>query len=316
MREESRRAVTRRMMRLGQILKAFLNKDSVATAWICKELGVNARTIQRDFKALRDAGIPVHEKKKGEYALDKDLFKDLEVFDEIELSLIVALKDLVSQLGRPFEKAADDLLGRICDYTACRPVYIKVDSGIQLSSRIMNRMIKAIQGSRQVSFEYHGSTSHGVVANPYRVAYFDGAWYLVARDANDSIIKKYALDRINDLKVLRSASKGMPRDLDDTLQKSVNIWFSGERTIEVIIEVDAEWAHYFSRRWILPLQEIVEKRDDGSLLVRFLACSQEEIVMSLKPWLPHVRVLSPDSTRLLLIQDYGSWLKWQGSNMG
>lgn len=311
MREESRRAVTRRMMRFGQILKSFLNKDSVSTAWICKELGVNARTIQRDFKALRDAGIPVHEKRKGEYTIDKDLFKDLEVFDEVELSLIVALKDLVSQLGRPFVKAADDLLGRICDYTACRPVYIKVDSGIQLSSKIMNRMIKAIQGSRQVSFEYHGSKSHGVIANPYRVAYFDGAWYLVARDTNDSIIKKYALDRINDLKVLRSTSKGMPRDLDDTLQKSVNIWFSGERTIEVIIEVDAEWAHYFSRRWILPLQEIVEKRDDGSLLVRFLACSPEEIAMSLKPWLPHVRVLSPVSIKNQILKDYKKWVIWQ-----
>lgn len=316
MSEESRRAVTRRMMRLGHILKAFLSKDSLTTAWMCSELGVNARTIQRDLKALRDAGIPVHEKKKGEYTLDKDLFKDLEVFDEVELSLIVALKDLVSQLGRPFEKAADGLLGRICDYSACRPVYIKVDSGTQLSSRIMNRMVKAIQGSRQVSFEYRGDTPHGVVANPYRVAYFDRAWYLVARDTNGGVIKKYALDRIHDLKILRSASKGMPKDLDDTLQKSVNVWFSGERTIEVLIEVDPEWAHYFSRRWILPLQEIVEKRDDGSLLVRFLACSQEEIVMSLKPWLPHVRVLSPDSIRVLLLREYGNWLKWQGFNVG
>lgn len=315
MREESRRAVTRRMMRFGQILKAFLNKDSVSTAWICKELGVNARTIQRDFKALRDAGIPVHEKRKGEYTIDKDLFKDLEVFDEVELSLIVALKDLVSQLGRPFEKAADDLLGRICDYTACRPVYVKIDSGIQLSSMIMKKIIKAIQGSRQVSYQYHGSTSHGVVANPYRVAYFDGAWYLVARDTNDSIIKKYSLDRINDLKVLKSTSKGMPKDLDETLQKSINVWFSGERTIEVILEVDSEWAHYFSRRLLLPLQDIIENRDDGSMLVKFIACSTEEIVMCLKPWLPHVRVIKPDSIRELLLQDYMKWLKWQESEL-
>jgi predicted DNA-binding transcriptional regulator YafY len=139
-------------MRLGQILRAFLEKESVTTAQLCAALGVNARTIQRDLRSLRDAGIAVHEEKKGVYSLDKDLFKELEVFDEIELSLIVALKDLVSQLGRPFEKAADALLGRICDYTACRPVYVKVDSGIQLSSRIMNRIVKAIQGGRQISF--------------------------------------------------------------------------------------------------------------------------------------------------------------------
>lgn len=309
--EDSLRSVTRRLMRLGHILRTFLEKESVTTAMLCGMLGVNARTIQRDLKSLRDAGIAVREEKKGIYSLDKDLFKDLEVFDEIELALIVALKDLVSQLGRPFEKAADDLLGRICDYTACRPVFVKVEGGNQLNSKVMNRIIKAIQGGKQISYQYQGSTCHGVIANPYRVAYFDGVWYLVARDTNDSIIKKYALDRVEDIKVLKSPSKGMPKDLDETLQRSVNIWFSSERTIEVLIEVDALWAHYFQRRWILPLQEIVEKRDDGTLLVRFLACSQEEIVMCLKPWLPHVRVISPVEVKIQLLQDYRNWVTWQ-----
>jgi predicted DNA-binding transcriptional regulator YafY len=311
MKSAPQRAVTRRMMRLGQILKTFLAKETVVTSWICDELGVNARTIQRDIKALRDAGIPVHEKKKGEYSLDKDLFKDLEVFDEVELALIVALKDLVSQLGKPFEKAADDLLGRICDYTACRPVYVKVDSGIQLNSKIMNKVVKAIQGGRQVSFQYQGSTTHGVVANPYRVAYFDGAWYLVARDANDSIIKKYSLDRVSDIMVLKTPSGGMPKNLDQTLRESVNVWFSSERAMEVVIEVDPSWAHYFKRRWILPQQEVMEERRDGSLLVRFSACSKEEIVMCLKPWLPHIRAIQPDSIKKLLLDDFRKWMKWQ-----
>lgn len=311
MREDTRRAVTRRLMRLGQILRMFLEKDSVSTAWICRELGVNARTIQRDLKALRAAGIPAHELKKGVYELDKALFKDLEVFDDAELALIVALKDLVLQLGKPFERAADTILNRISDYAACTPVYIKVESGIDLGGKIMSRLIKAIQGSRQVSFYYQGTSSHDVVADPFRIAYFDGVWYLVARDTNDRIIKKYILYKMSDLKVLRTASKGVPGDLDETLQKSVNIWFSGDRIQEVFIEVDAAWAHYFKKRWILPLQEIKEERSDGSLVVRFFACNDPEIVMCLKPWLPHVRVLHPDCIRNLLLDEYGEWVNWQ-----
>jgi len=298
-------------MRLGQILRVFLEKDSVSTVWICKDLGVNARTIQRDLKALREAGIPVHEIKKGVYELDKALFKDLEIFDDAELALIVALKDLVSQLGKPFERAADNLLDRICDYTSCKPVYVKVESGIELSSKSMSKLIKAIQGSRQVSFFYQGNTSHDVIADPYRIAYFDGVWYLVARDTTDSIIKKYILYRMNDLKVLRSASKGVPKNLDETLQTSVNVWFSGERSKEVLIEVDAVWAHYFKKRWILPLQEVRDEREDGSLVVRFVACNEQEIVMCLKPWLPHVRIIDPNSTGKLLLDDYKRWVKWQ-----
>lgn len=309
--EGARSAVTRRLMRLGQILRVFLEKEFVSTSFICTELGVNARTIQRDIKALREAGIPVHEVKKGLYELDKKLFKDLEVFDDAELALIVALKDLVSQLGKPFERAANTIFYRICDYASCKPVYVKVESGIELGSKIMSKLIRAIQGGRQVSFFYQGSTSHNVIADPWRIAYFDGVWYLVGRDTNDGVIKKYILYKVSDLKVLKSAAKNVPRDLDDTLQQSANIWFSGDRTIEVLIEVDAEWGHYFKKRWILPLQEIMEERHDGSLMVRFFACNEPEIVMCLKPWLPHIRVVSPVNIKNQFIKDYENWLVWQ-----
>lgn len=311
--ENSHRAVTRRLMRLGRILRIFLEREAVSTSWIGQDLGVNARTIQRDLLALKCAGIPVNEEKKGLYRLDKNLLKDLEVFDDAELALIVALKDMVSQLGKPFERAADDLLGRICDYTACRPVFIKMKSDIPLSGKTMSRIVKAIQGERQISFFYQGRSCHDVTAEPYRIAYFDGVWYLVARDTNDRIIKKYILDNMSDIRVLRAASKTVPKDLDEALEKSVNIWFSGERTMEVLIEVDPAWAHYFQRRWILPLQEVTELKDDGSILVRFFACSVEEVMMCLKPWLPHVRVLKPAEVAQQVMGDFKTWLAWQGT---
>ena len=80
--------------------------------------------------------------------------------------------------------------------------------------------------------------------------------------------------------------------------------------------VDAQWANYFKRRWIMPLQEIIEERDDGSLIVRFIACSDEEISMCMKPWLPHVRVLRPKDVRNRLVKEYKQWIQWQESNKG
>lgn len=313
MREESRKAQKQRIIRVGKVLKAFLDKEVVSTTLISQILGVDVRTIQRDLKALKDAGLPIHEEKKGTYSLKKDLIKygDMSLFDESELALIVALKDLVSQLGKPFEKAADDILSRLCDYTECRPVFVKVEGSIQLNTKVMNKLTDTIRMKKQLFFTYKGDHQHDVIAHPYRVAYFDGVWYLIAKDTKDSIIKKYALDKISDVKKLKEEVKDIPKDLDDILSKSVNIWFSGDRTKEVIIEVDAQWAHYFKRRWIMPLQEIVEEREDGGLIVRFIACSDEEISMCLKPWLPHVRVMKPDRIRKLLISEYRSWLAWQ-----
>lgn len=300
---------------MGKVLKAFLERETVTTPLLARLLGVDVRTIQRDLKALRDAGLPVHEEKKGTYSLRKDLVKygDLSLFDESELALIVALKDLVSQLGAPFERAAEDILSRLCEYSACRPVYVRIEGGINLKTRTMNRLVDTIQTGRQVLFSYRKDRPHDVIAHPYRVAYFNGVWYLVARDTKDGLIKKYALDKIGEVKRLREKARGMPADLDEILSNSVNVWFEKDRTIEVVIEVDPAWAHYFRRRNILPVQETVESREDGSLVLRFLACSEEEVVMCLKPWLPHVRVLVPASIRDLLVKDLRQWITWQSS---
>ncbi len=313
MKEESRKAQKQRIIRVGKILKAFLERETVGTTLLSKLLGVDVRTIQRDLKALKDAGLPIHEEKKGTYCLRKDLIKygDMSLFDESELALIVALKDLVSQLGAPFEKAAEDILSRLCDYSACRPIFVKIEGGINLNTKTMNKLIETIQMGRQVFFSYKTDKPHDVIAHPYRVAYFDGVWYLVAKDTKDNTIKKYALDKISDVKKLKEAVKDMPKDLDDVLSKSVNIWFSRDRTKEVVIEVDPKWSHYFQRRWILPLQKIVEEREDGSLIVRFIACSDEEISMCLKPWLPHVRVLKPKDVQNRLVKEYKQWMQWQ-----
>jgi len=317
MKTESRTAQKRRIIRVGKVLKAFLERETVTTAVLSRLLGVDARTIQRDLRALKDAGLPVHEEKKGTYRLKKDLIKygDLSLFDEGELALIVALKDMVAQLGPPFQRAAEDILSRLCDYSACRPVYVKIEGGIDLKTKVMNRLIDTIQMGRQVFFSYRGEHPHDVVAHPYRVAYYGGVWYLIARDTKDGVIKKYALDKISDVKRLREAAAGIPADLDDILSRSVNVWFENDRTIEVVVEVDAAWAHYFVRRPILPVQETVETRGDGSLVLRFLACSDEEVVMCLKPWLPHVRVVKPVYIGDLLVQEFRQWIAWQGSGV-
>lgn len=317
MKKESQAVQKQRIIRVGKVLKAFLERKTVTTPLLAQLLGVDVRTIQRDLKALKDAGLPIHEEKKGTYSLRKDLIKygDLSLFDESELALIIALKDLVSQLGAPFERAAEDILSRLCEYSACRPVYVRIEGGINLSTKTMNKLVDTIQMGRQVYFSYKKDEPHDVIAHPYRVAYFNGVWYLIARDTKDNIIKKYALDKISDIRRLKEKTRGMPDDLDEILSSSVNVWFEKDRTTEVVIEVDTEWAHYFVRRDILPLQEIMEKRDDGSIMVRFLACSDEEIFMCLKPWLPHVRILKPTNIMDELIEEFKKWITWQKANV-
>ena len=305
----------RRLMRVGQMLKLFLEKERVTTATLSREFHTTTRTIQRDLSFLKQCGFPVSEAGPGVYRLDKDIFKNFELFDENEMALIVALKCAVSQLGEPFQKAADEVFNRLYQATASQPVYIHVDESVPLDARLMNRLLKAIRSKRRVSFHYASVNSHPATVDPYKIVHYDGFWYLVAREDGTGIIKRYALDKLKDLKMLPTAYAGVPKDLDELLRQSANIWFCEERNLEVLIEVNPKAADYFKRRKIFPTQELRKEKPDGSLIVIFKVGNYEEIRDILKAWLPNVRILSPENMKKSFAAELRNWLLWQESSI-
>lgn len=304
----------RRLMRVGQMLKLFLEKERVTTATLSREFQTTKRTIQRDLTFLKHCGFPVSEIGQGIYRLDKQIFKNFDLFDENELALIVAIKCAVTQLGQPFQKAADEVFNRLYQSTASQPIYIHVDESVPLDTRLMNRLLKAIRNKRKLSFSYTSKTkSHPANVDPYKIVHYDGFWYLVGREEETGIIKRYALDKLKDMKMLPGHFTSIPKDLDALLQQSVNIWFSEERNLEVVIEVNPKAADYFKRRKIFPTQEIKEERTDGSLIVSFKVGNYGEIRDTIKAWLPNVRILAPEILGQDILNEMQKWTLWQKS---
>jgi len=308
----AQKSTHRRLMRVGQMLKLLLEKERVTTATLSREFHTTARTIQRDLSFLKQCGFPVAEAGPGIYRLDKDIFKNYELFDENELALIVALKCAVSQLGEPFQKAAGEIFNRLYQASASQPVYIHVDESVPLDARLMNRLLKAIRLRRRLTFHYtSGKNTHPATADPYRIVHYDGFWYLVAKEDGTGIVKRYALDKLKDLKMLPESFPAVPANLDELLRQSANIWFCEERNLEVLIEVNPKAADYFRRRKIFPTQEIRETKPDGSLIVSLKVGHFGEVREILKSWLPNVRILEPERLRKDFFTEVQKWLSWQ-----
>jgi predicted DNA-binding transcriptional regulator YafY len=304
--------VQTKLIRLGQILRIFMEKEKVSSSWLSKEFQTTPRTIQRDLLLLKESGFPLHEIQKGTYQLSKDLVKNLEVFDDTELALVVALKNVVGQLGQPFQKAVDGVLERLYESVTTMPVFVKIDDAMPLDSSFLNRMVKAIKEKKQVGFHYSGKKgAHAVQLEPYRVVYFEGFWYLIGNEPATGILKRYALDKIKDVRLLKSGFKSIPDNLDSVLKGSANIWFSGEMNLEVTVLIDATVSQYFKRRKMFPTQEIKEEKPDGSMIVSFRVGHYEAIRNILKSWIPNIIILAPEDFRISLIEDVKSWLKRQ-----
>ena len=306
--------IQKKLVRLGRMLRVFMEQEKVSSSALSEILQTTVRTIQRDILFLKAAGFPVKETARGMYALDKSLLKHFEVFDDTELALVVALKNLVFQLGQPFQNAADGLFNRLYDVVMAEPVFVKIDESVPLDSRLLSRIVNAICMKKQGRFQYTVFSPYEVIVEPYKVVYFDGFWYLVGRDIHDGELKRYALDKIKDFKATKTCFKCIPAMLDSDLKNSANVWFAGERTMEILILVDQSCADYFKRRKIFPTQEIREEKSDGSLIVSFLVGNYGEIRNILKAWLPNVKILTPEELKQDFIADMKGWLRWQVDN--
>lgn len=301
-----------KLIRLGQILRIFMEKGQVSSTWLSNHFRTTPRTIQRDLLLIKESGFPIHEIQKGIYSMSKDLVKNLEVFDDTELALVVALKNIVGQLGEPFQQAADGVLDRLYDCVASMPVFVKIDDAITLNSALLNKIVRAIREKKQVSFQYvTNKGTHPVQMEPYRIAYFSGFWYLIGNEPDTGILKRYALDRIGDFKLSKLCIKSIPDGLDTMLQQSANIWFSDRQHLKVTVLIYSQVSHYFKRRKIFPTQEIIEERSDGTLVVTFQVGYYEAIRNILKSWIPNIVILEPEDFRKALLEDVKGWVKRQ-----
>jgi predicted DNA-binding transcriptional regulator YafY len=301
----------KRLIRLGQILKIFMEREKVSTTWLSQYFQTTPRTIQRDLLLLKEADFPLSEFSRGNYQLDKTLLKNFEVFDQTELALVIAIKNLVGQLGEPFQQAADDIFNKLYEDVTTSPVFIKIDDSVILDKRQFNKIVKTIREKRQGTFEYEVFSPYQVNIEPYRVCFFDGFWYLVGKDLRDQKFKRYALDKIKDFKPLSNNFRCVPAQVDRMLKESGNIWFSSERNIEVVIAVDKSCAGYFRRRKVYPHQEIKEERGNGSIVVSFKVGSLDEIINILKSWLPYIKILQPEELKNILLSEMKTWVSWQ-----
>jgi len=305
-----------RLLRLGQILRVFMEKDKVSTSWLSSHFQTTPRTMQRDLLLLKESGFPLHEIQKGIYELNRDLIKNFEIFDDTELSLVVALRGLVNQLGEPFKKAADGVLDHLYDCITTMPVFVRIDDPEHIDSRLLGHIVKAIHEKKKVSFQYRSDHSiHPVNLEPYKVVYFGGFWYLVGNDTAVKIIKRYALDKISEFKLTKSGFRAIPVNLDSILQGSSNIWFSESKDLKVVVQVDAECADYFKRRKMFPTQEIIEEKADRSLIVSYKVGYYEAITNMLKSWAPHVTILEPEELKRSLIEEARMWISMHNSTI-
>ena len=166
---------------------------------------------------------------------------------------------------------------------------------------------QAVDMQCTLSFRYHKADGTKIVDHlkPYQLINQDGIWYLAAVDRDK--LKCYTLSKIEAPLLNREDKFTRDAAIVKTLDEEDSIWLNLNKT-EVVIKVAAEVATYFRQRKLIAGQKTVKELEDGGLILSGQIAHPNQIWPTVRAWIPHVRIISPEPLQAELEQQLKAYL--------
>ena len=286
--------------RLAQMLVKLNQGEKLDPVALAEEFGVNLRTIQRDLNE-RFAYLPL-QKTNGNYHLDATFLGKLSTKDIERFASLAGVRGLFPSLSDEFLRDIFD--SRVQEALLIKGHHYENLAGKEQAFRVLE---KAIVARQTVAFDYlkaEGSKSYASVS-PYKLLNLKGIWYLAALDGDK--LKTFSFAKIEKLKLL-DVTFAWSKEIDAKLATEDGIWFT-ESQNEVVLKVSADVAGYFKRRKLIANQVIEKELTDGGLLISATVGHPNQVLPIIRYWIPHIRIISPDSWQQDLEQGIREYLQ-------
>jgi predicted DNA-binding transcriptional regulator YafY len=281
---------------------------------LAERCGVTTRTIRRDLQALEEAGFPLFDDKgrddgKTRWLVNGQAFKGLSAGLTVsELCALYFSRTLLESLsGTPFrddvESAFEKLSSALTPHmrqfldqlprviaTKADPTRRKADPRQQ---RLIARALEATLHLRQATIRYHSKSSERTktyLVHPYRLAYAQGALYLLAYVPEYGEVRTFAVERLQELSLLEERFTPIEELPDAAFPHSLGVHSGPPERVE--IEFQSAVADYVrSREW----HTSQELRDDpaGGLRMTLDVCLDRALQSWILSFGHFARVVAP-----------------------
>ncbi|MCK5913247.1 MAG: WYL domain-containing protein [Desulfuromusa sp.] len=316
--------------RLHDLIRILEARYGATVDELVEECQVTRRTIYRDLQAILDAGYPLVSERQADgyvlYSFISGFSKMPPITFSLEelMTLYLCRGQLEFLQGTPFQ---DDLeaifarihsnlpprsiahLERIAEASAPRFLGFK-DYSHQHS--LLQELRQALLLQQQCLIHYRpakrGRSQY--LIDPYTLLFFKNGLYVGGYAHKREALRLFAVERIEKVE-LQPERFEVPEDyrVEMLTGTAFGLIDEGEpQQLELLF--DKEVAHLLRERIWHPQQEIEEKVD-GSLILRFSASGDKEILAWLYSYIPHVSVISPESLRVKFIAGLQQGLTFQ-----
>ena len=309
--------------RLYKIERLIRLRGVVSMATLLQELEVSRATLKRDLEYLRSRlGAPI------EYCASERGYRFAPGagrapvatrhelpglwFDEAELYSLLMAHQLLEGLDedgllarhlQPLLARIHELLGRREDRGAALLDRVRVVGSMRraVPSRHFQRVAEALMGRRQLHLHYRTRTRRASgerSVSPQRLVHYRGAWYLDAWCHRAEGLRRFALDAIEDARLLDEPARELPlAEVQEAMDAGYGV-FAGVRPARrwARLRFEANAAQWASHEQWHPEQQ-GHWTPEGDYELRLPYVDATELVMDVLRQGEQVEVLEPPALR-------------------
>ena len=318
-------STTNQTARVLELLKRFNNGEKISINALSNEVlwyGKSEKTIRRDLDVIKEYFPDSFELVKGGEsgcykAITKNAFDN---FINAEfMSLMVQMFNLAnkSDLFDNFDLNEDDkkiLESKIKDSKKYYEFKNKPFETFKSDSVLLKELESKIKHQKYINIQYEvNGKINKFEVKPYKIVFINENFYLACEIESEKL--EFAMYRLSKIKSVEDTSKTFHKNLEiEDFIKDMQTPFSTykrdykKNLINVILEIDESKAFYFENKKYLKSQELIEKKENGNLLLSFKVTQKMEIEELIKKWIPFVKVIEPISLKDKIESDLRSYL--------
>jgi proteasome accessory factor B len=297
--------------RLHSIIRLLETRHGLTLDELAEECDVDRRTIQRDLRAIEQAGYGLtsdwSDNKKVYRFLTKSRNLPPITFTLPQLMSLYLLRSLGAHLaGTPFQAEIDELFKSIHSVLPARyAAHLERIARVSLpllhgsrdystSAAFVVDLQKALLQQYRIRLKY-AKKGKGEVENyevdPYTLVFHKGGIYLLGNAHNRSGMRLFAIERIRGVELTRQSFE-IPDSYQPEAHFSSAFGLVSDSTMKVCVRFSAEVAHAVKDRIWMTGQKI-SSDSVGRVSVEFEAAGQMELVSWILSYGVHAEVLEP-----------------------
>jgi predicted DNA-binding transcriptional regulator YafY len=278
--------------RVFEILKLLNDSKRLCLDELSRKYGVSQRTIRRDFELILEIFGDFLTKEKGCYRAYKKLFLE-DVLNSSELTMLSNIINVFGKVSNEnlLKDETKDLLKKssiVYDFKS-RP-FETIEN-----QTILKKLEYSIKFQKVIELKYSANSSFVINRfEPYKIIFVNENFYLVGinRDKN-----RFEFLRVSMIEKLKESSQTffLNHDIVSFIKKIQSPWSDFTKDeITVTLKANKSIARYFLKKNYLPSQKVVQKLENGDIIVEYKITNVREIEELIIKWLPRLKIISPN----------------------